>query len=39
MKQYNYQLKSKKDVARDIVKHVAEVVLSKQSFREYIKVA
>lgn len=39
MKQYNYELKTKKEVARDIVKHVAEVVLTKQSFREYIKVA
>ena len=39
LKQYNYQLKTKKEVARDIVKHVAEVVLAKQSFKEYIKVA
>lgn len=39
LKQYNYQLKTKKEVARDIVKHVAEVVLTKQSFKEYIKVA
>lgn len=39
LKQYDYQLKTKKEVARDIVKHVAEVVLAKQSFKEYIKVA
>lgn len=39
LKQYNYQLKTKKEVARDIVKHVAEIVLAKQSFKEYIKIA
>ena len=39
LKQAHYELKAKKEVARDIVKHVAEVVLTKQSFKEYIKVA
>lgn len=39
LKQFNYELKSKKDVARDLVKHVAELTLAKQSFEEFIKVA
>ena len=39
LKQYNYELKSKKDVARDVVKHVAELTLVKESFEEFIKVA
>lgn len=39
LKQFDYELKSKKEVARDIVKHVAEITLARQSFEEFIKVA
>lgn len=39
MRQYNYGLKRKKEVAKDIVRHISELVLLKQSIQNIIRIA
>lgn len=39
MRQYNYGLKRKKEVATDIIKHISELVLAKQSIEDILKIA
>jgi phosphopantothenoylcysteine decarboxylase/phosphopantothenate--cysteine ligase len=39
MRQYNYGLKRKKEVATDIISHISELVLAKQSVQDIVKIA
>lgn len=39
LKPHHYPLKPKYEVARDIVKHIAELALNRQSFQDYIRLA